>query len=184
MHRTSKWAGGTTTELYIDPPGADFKLREFNYRLSTARVEAERSEFTSLPGVSRQLMILDGSISIYHERRYSKTLNKFDTDVFEGDWKTTSEGKCTDFNLMTRGKTSGVLKSMVICKDRLIHYTPDMQMDCIFFYMFSGKLQSGFDAHYFSVHSGDLVIVNRPFGSDLTFQAIEDSEMVIAEMIL
>jgi environmental stress-induced protein Ves len=183
-HRTSKWSGGTTTELFIDPPGTDFKLGDFRFRLSTATVESERSEFTSLPGVSRQLMILDGSISICHEGRYSKTMKKFDMDMFEGDWKTTSEGKCTDFNLMTCGKTKGTFKSMLLQKDQFVHYSPEHTLDSIFIYLYSGHLQMDFNANYILVQSGDLVCINAPFGSDIQFQALDDSELIISELIL
>ena len=72
--KNTNWSGGTTTQLYIYPPTADYAKRNFKFRLSTAKVEAEKSDFTSLPGISRQLMILDGDLTITHQKHYSKTI--------------------------------------------------------------------------------------------------------------
>jgi len=95
------WSGGTTTELFIFPLTSDYHKRNFQFRLSTATVEKDKSDFTRLIGISRKLMVLDGKITLNHKDHYSRQINKFDVDEFEGDWKTSSIGKCTDFNLMT-----------------------------------------------------------------------------------
>ena len=100
----SQWSGGSTTQLFVYPLTADYATRNFEFRLSTATVEAEKSAFTSLPGFHRKLMILAGEITITHENRYSKLLNPFTVETFEGDWKTSSAGKCTDFNVMTNAR--------------------------------------------------------------------------------
>lgn len=97
---TAKWSGGTTTQLAIWPEGADYATRNFVWRVSTARVEAEESEFTSLPGISRILMVLDGELLLRHEGRGETRLDRFGQDSFMGDWKTSSRGRVTDFNLM------------------------------------------------------------------------------------
>lgn len=54
---TSKWSGGSTTELYIYPPQAVYREGNFKCRISSATVEVEKSDFTSLPGVKRYLSI-------------------------------------------------------------------------------------------------------------------------------
>jgi len=53
QQKTSKWSGGTTTQLAIYPEDADYGKRNFTWRLSTATVEAAESVFTSLPGIDR-----------------------------------------------------------------------------------------------------------------------------------
>ncbi len=118
---TVNWSGGTSTQLFIYPQNSDYKLRNFDFRLSTAKVEADESDFTSLPGISRKLMILEGEIEITHENHYSKKLAKFDIDTFEGDWATSSVGKCVDFNLMTRGTGKGKLSAISIKKDQFLN---------------------------------------------------------------
>ena len=61
------WAGGTTTQLAIGPEGADYAARRFDWRISTARVERDESDFTPLPGFRRILMILEGSVHLTHD---------------------------------------------------------------------------------------------------------------------
>jgi len=90
------WSGGTTTELFIYPPAANYAQRNFDFRLSTATVEMEKSEFTRLPGYARKLMVLAGETTLHHQHQHTKTLQKFAVDAFEGNWKTTAAGTCTD----------------------------------------------------------------------------------------
>ncbi len=116
--KSNKWAGGLTTQLFIYPPTSDYQQLIFSFRISTATVTTEKSDFTILPGVSRKLMVLDGEITLYHENHHTKQLHKFDIDIFEGAWKTSSHGKCTDFNLMTTGKTIGELEAVIIKKSQ------------------------------------------------------------------
>lgn len=105
------WSGGTTTQLWIWPEDAEYAKRNFTWRVSTARVECEESDFTHLPGVERCLMILDGSVTLSHEGHYEKELRRYDQDNFSGDWHTKSRGRARDFNLMT---TSGEGRVQVV----------------------------------------------------------------------
>ena len=93
----SRWSGGTTTQLAIWPEGAVYAERNFVWRVSSARVETQESEFTSLPGVARCLMVLDGTLHLEHEGRYETELVQFAQDNFSGSWTTRSRGRVTDF---------------------------------------------------------------------------------------
>lgn len=97
---TTRWSGGTTTQLAIWPADGDYASRRFSWRVSSAVVEDEESTFTSLPGVERTLMILEGSLQLEHEGHYTTVLEQFDQDNFSGSWTTRSRGRVTDFNLM------------------------------------------------------------------------------------
>ncbi|MCE3295121.1 MAG: hypothetical protein K0R65_835 [Crocinitomicaceae bacterium] len=99
---TSAWAGGTTTELFLSPENASFKERNFDFRISTANIETEHSVFSDLSGYCRYLLVLDGMLQIRHEEHYEKKLYQFDYDIFDGSWKTESEGRVRDFNIMYR----------------------------------------------------------------------------------
>ncbi len=46
---TSKWSGGDTTELLMYPSESSYKNRDFEYRLSTAKVEVESSVLLLCP---------------------------------------------------------------------------------------------------------------------------------------
>lgn len=111
---TARWSGGTTTELGIYPKDGDYSAREFKWRVSSAVVEVEESEFTSLPGVNRILMILEGELRLIHEGHHSCILKKYDQDSFMGDWKTKSFGRVTDFNLMIKGVGNGRIDTIYV----------------------------------------------------------------------
>ena len=91
--KTSEWSGGTTTELYIYPKDSLYGNRNFKWRLSSAKVEAEQSTFTSLQGISRIIMVIEGELLLKHEGHHNAVLKAFEQDRFSGEWTTTSFGK-------------------------------------------------------------------------------------------
>ncbi len=135
---TTPWSGGTTTQLFIHPPGTGYPERNFGFRLSTATVKAETSVFTPLPSFSRKLLILEGAITIAHAGRYTRQLKVLDTDAFEGEWETTSQGTCTDFNLMTSSAFDGQLSAVRLEENKPHFYKAEAGW--IFFYALGGNL--------------------------------------------
>lgn len=131
---TTNWGGGTTTELFIYPTDSNYAQRNFNFRISTATVESENTEFTQLPGVHRTLMVLDGKMELIHEGQHSARLNRYEIDQFEGDWKTTSEGKCNDFNLMCTGNFTGEIQQVILMKDDVLRYQTDNDLGSFMLY--------------------------------------------------
>lgn len=109
QQKTSTWSGGTTTELFIYPEDSVYSERNFDFRISTATVEVEESNFTQLPGYKRILMILQGDLFIEHKNQHSKTLHQYECDEFLGDWETKAKGKVIDFNLMMKAGWNGSL---------------------------------------------------------------------------
>ena len=61
---TTSWSGGTTTQLAIAPEGAVYADRDFLWRLSSATVELDHSDFTPLPDYNRFLSVLEGEIQL------------------------------------------------------------------------------------------------------------------------
>lgn len=108
--KMSKWSGGTTTELALYPLDSCYKEQNFMWRISTATVDEAESTFTSLPAYNRILMPLRGdSLLLKHENQYNKVLHPLETDSFPGSWKTVSEGKVQDFNLMFTDDCGGFI---------------------------------------------------------------------------
>ena len=103
----SNWSGGKTKELAIFPADSKYADREFIYRLSSATVDLEESDFTMLPDYDRVLMVLQGSTVLTYNGKKSVHLNELEQDSFDGAWTTKSYGKITDYNLMTRKGTAG-----------------------------------------------------------------------------
>lgn len=180
--KTNNWSGGTTTQLYIYPLDADYSQRDFVFRLSTASVNVEKSDFTSLPGVSRQLMVLEGETILIHENHHRKKLGKFDIDQFEGDWKTSSIGKCSDFNLMTKGKTGGILSAVTIEKDHFFEYQIDNKFNWFFIYAFTGKADIKLADESYLLSQGCLLVLNHPDCSNIQIEGMIKSELIFVKI--
>ena len=107
---TATWSGGTTTQIAISPEGAVYADRDFDWRLSTAEVNDEKSTFTPLPDYNRFLTIRKGEVKLKHDDGEWYTIGEGDVAEFDGGSITESEGRVTDFNLMVRkGKIEGSL---------------------------------------------------------------------------
>ena len=105
---TTKWSGGTTSQLAIAPAGAVYADRDFDWRLSSAEVNDEKSTFTPLPDYHRFLTTRKGSLKMRHDGGEWYSVGEGDVAEFEGASLTESEGKVTDYNLMVRkGRIEG-----------------------------------------------------------------------------
>ncbi len=181
--KTINWSGGTSTELFIYPPSSDYKQGNFEFRLSTATVEVEKSNFTSLPGVSRKLMILDGEIEITHENQYSKKLTKFDIDTFEGDWKTSSIGKCVDFNLMTRENSKGELSAISLTRNKEINYPIEGHIEHLILYALSGDIIMNINEEIHHLQKGNLLVIDQIKKLELLLTANENCNLILAKIL-
>jgi len=183
--QTKKWSGGTTTQLAIFPKNSSYEDRTFTFRLSSAKVEVEKSTFTNLNGVSRTIMILDGKLKLNHQNKYTKILNKYEIDKFEGGWTTTSEGRVTDFNLMTTGKCSGELESKFIDKNKLQKITLAAEKDVITYYSCQGSYFIKLQQKEYLIEAGDFVMIFKENKQEeISIKTIEKCELVIAKIKL
>lgn len=101
-YAVSSWQGGTTTQIAIAPDGAAYRDRDFLWRISSASVEADSSDFTPLPEYDRLICVLRGNMRLTHGGGETVTLSPYMVYGFDGAADTRSEGRCVDFNLMTR----------------------------------------------------------------------------------
>ncbi len=170
--KTGKWSGGTTTELYISPAASNYADLNFDIRISSAKVEIETSTFTNLPEVNRQLMILDGEITITH-------LKPLDVDTFKGDWNTTSQGVCTDFNVMTRGNTVSELSGI----DLVANQTQELKIAktwknfCI--YLFSGSIAVTIADKTYTINSNSFLVVEEVALTDIKIYSHQNSRLAL-----
>lgn len=108
----SLWSGGRTTEIYIAPEGALYAERNFLFRISTAEVELEESDFTSLPDYNRLIASVSGTMRLTHGANGSEklVLPRSTVYAFDGGIQTHCVGKARDLNLMLRkGAAEGEL---------------------------------------------------------------------------
>lgn len=109
----STWSGGTTTQVSIAPEGAVYANRDFLWRISSATVDLEKSDFTALPDYNRYIATLEGEIDVIHNQGEPIHLSPYKVHAFDGGAETRSEGRCRDFNLMLRkGACDGLLESV------------------------------------------------------------------------
>jgi hypothetical protein len=97
---TTRWSGGTTSELTIFPKQATYTARDFEFRISTASIEVDISTFTLLPNYNRLLAVLEGSLELIHDEKECISLNRYDATAFHGSQNTTSRGQARDFNVI------------------------------------------------------------------------------------
>lgn len=126
--KTSEWSGGSTTELAIYPEGAEYKRRNFDWRISTASLQSEKSTFTPLPGYWRLLMATGGEFTLQHQDRHEIRLKPFEQDRFSGDWTTLCSGCGEDLNLMLAAGYRGELKAVSITDffHETLHYDDEI----------------------------------------------------------
>ncbi len=129
-------------------------------------------------------MILEGSLKIEHTGKYSKMLQKFETDSFEGDWETKGFGKVTDFNLMTTGKLQGTIHGTSLKKDETIQFHSFLRSQFIGLYVLKGNLEvlHGRLAHI--GNKGDFIVMTGEDVKEMIAYAKEKSEFAIARIIL
>ena len=107
---TTSWSGGTTTQLAIAPEGAVYADRDFLWRLSSATVELDHSDFTPLPDYNRFLSVLEGEIQLKIDTDEPVPVSPGKVVAFDGGVPVESWGQCVDFNLMVRkGKAQGAV---------------------------------------------------------------------------
>ena len=108
-YSVSNWTGGKTKELAIFPRASKYLDRNFIWRLSSATVDVDESDFSKLPDYNRVIMVLEGNVVLTYDGKKTVKLGELEQDSFDGGWKTKSFGKITDFNLMVRKGGDGSL---------------------------------------------------------------------------
>ncbi|MDR1019164.1 MAG: HutD family protein [Synergistaceae bacterium] len=108
-YKVTGWSGGTTSELFIYPAGSDCALRNFDFRVSSATVDAEESAFSDFTGYVRHITPIRGVMRLSHGTRDSgeAELSPGRAYTFDGGARTLSRGVCADFNLIHRAGSDG-----------------------------------------------------------------------------
>lgn len=121
---TTTWSGGTTTQMAIAPEGAVYADRDFLWRLSSAGVELEHSDFTPLPDYVRLISVLKGDLDMKIGEGDRFSLTPLTVRSFDGGAPVESWGKCTDFNLMLRkGRSQGNTQSLKLAPGAVCDWT-------------------------------------------------------------
>ena len=174
----SEWSGGDTREIYIYPEGSSYRERNFILRFSTAFVQDEKSTFTNLPGVQRELILLDGHMKPYRNQELLANMDPLDKCSFSGEEDITSEGVGRDVNLMLRENKKGNLSVYRIEQGREFAVPTDAAGISIkILYLTKGKGTFVSENERISVQEGDAVRITN---GKIYFCAEEESLLVEA----
>lgn len=169
QYEVSSWPGGTTTQIAIAPDGALYRDRDFLWRISSASVELDSSDFTLLPEYDRLICVLRGNMRLTHGGGETVTLSPYMVHGFDGGVSTRSEGRCVDFNLMTRKRLCrGSLEALTPKRGERVEIRPKGKNAAILIYCREGdgaviagdrreRLSAG--EAVLAVEAGDRVIV-------------------------
>lgn len=159
----SNWSGGETKQLAIYPSTSEYINRDFIWRLSSATVETEESEFTRLPDYDRVLMVLEGQVVLSYNGEKVVKLSRFEKDSFDGGWKTKSFGKITDYNLMIRKGSSGYLESLTLNEEKEMLDIPvnkEYSKICVGVYCYEGYGVIDFCGNTVMLNPGELLTID------------------------
>lgn len=163
-NRTSAWAGGSTTELWILPQDGDYASRNFTARISSATVRLQESDFTALPGVTRYITPLSGGFVLSHPDGRTISMAPLDEPYrFDGSIATHCRGTATDFNLMLKG----VDGSMTILRGR---QTVTGGICCV--YPLSGS-DVAVNGKVLDTAPGDLVVIRTDSGEQIVIKSAQ-----------
>lgn len=179
-YSVSDWSGGRTTEIAIAPDGAKYADREFLWRVSSATVELEKSEFTALPDYDRLIAPLSGTMTLTHNGGAPVKLEPIMVHAFSGSDMTRSEGKCTDFNLMLRkGRCEGSMAPASLEKGGSLTTEPDT--DTTLFYAVSGVLEAVYEGGTVLLKAGEALLTEKRDGA-VHLRAKEGTVLMKAEI--
>ena len=180
--KSQNWSGGTTTQLYISPENSTYPAFDFNFRISTATVEVESTDFTFMPGVTRHLMILEGNLWLEHIERSVHNLKIFDQTIFNGEWPTRAKGKVRDFNLLLRNNAEGSLEHVSIIKQNDYSLETKKAEYSIGIYVCRGNVSIPLIEKVQTLAESDFLFITAFESKNLQIHAIENSEVILVRI--
>lgn len=127
-------------------------------------------------------MVLEGSLNINHKNHHQVVLMPFDVDVFSGDWETTSEGICTDFNVMTSENLESNLFSIQLNSDVTHVLEIDDSWETVFLFLLSGRCKIIASDISASVKKEELLVIKEWKGGKITFDSTVNSRIIVAQI--
>lgn len=123
-HRVMAWAngGGETAEVAIAPAGASIAARDFDWRISMARVAVD-GPFSALAGTDRHLTLIAGGGMTLDAGAHGRFVlaRPFAAAAFPGEWPVEGrlhDGPIDDLNVMTRrGRLQAAVEIRIVDGD-------------------------------------------------------------------
>ncbi|MBE7003525.1 MAG: HutD family protein [Ruminococcaceae bacterium] len=177
---TTQWSGGSTTQLAIAPAGAVYAERDFLWRVSSATVELDESDFTALPDYRRFISTVRGDMTLRHNGGAELTLHPGNVHEFDGADDTHSRGRCTDFNLMLRkGRAEGTMQSLRVGADGAALVCPETAL----LYCASGSCTVRCGGKELRVAAGESALAEHAAGETLRLSSTDVETLLLAALI-
>jgi environmental stress-induced protein Ves len=139
--------------MFIYPTNSNYADRNFDFRISSATVEVEESEFTDLMGFHRLLTIIDGQLELYVNNETPFVLEKDVSFWFSGSDKVKSRGIVRDFNVIFSNKYEVQWRQI---KEDEFMKTQLNQGDFLFYFLIKGNVKMNEQ----SIYENELVCFN------------------------
>ncbi len=180
-----RWDGGITTQLLILPTKANYAKLNFRLRISKASITAPQSIFSSLQGVKRNLLFLEGASLLTISRKKHQLLLPGDEINFKGDLPIQCKGKGKDFNVMLigDGKTSSQL--LALEKGECIELDQTTSGQFLFLHANKGDIKVGIgNENYILKQEMSLYINELNEEVLISIEAKKAAEVILAEVLL
>lgn len=185
-YAVSQWSGGTTTQIAIYPPDVPYADRSFLWRLSSATVDLEESDFTPLGDYQRWITVLDGSMTLTHDGGSPIELTVGKVHEFDGGSQTHSVGRCTDFNLMLRkGKCRGALRTLHLSAGSSREIAPKVSgsdSSTLVVFCRSGSGIVSAEGEDLAIAPHESVLAEDAASKTITLTAEQDALFILAEI--
>ncbi len=185
----SEWSGGKTTQLAIYPGGSVYAERKFTWRLSSATVQLESSDFTPLPDYERLISVLRGQMRLRHGDGCEIVLSPYEIHPFDGAVPTRSKGRCTDFNLMLRkGMCCGSLGAIKLVRQGEIFLTAPVESPKNFpsrtvaLFCISGRVTAEAEGQSAELNEGETLLIEGLENLPLRLRWQDEAEMMLAQI--
>jgi environmental stress-induced protein Ves len=181
----TKWDGGTTHQLLILPLKANYAKLNFKLRLSKAVINAPQSTFSKLPGVTRNLLYLEGISLLSLPKNRHQLLLPGDEINFKGELPIHCKGKGKDFNVMHTGDANVSSQLLNLDRAEVIELDQTTAGQFLFLHAHKGEIKVSIGAnHYILKQEMSLYIDKLNEELPIFIEAKKAADIILAEVLL
>lgn len=182
QYPSSKWLGGSTTELLVLPERSSFATRNFNLRISMAKVIGPEGAFTPLKGFRRNLLMLEGAM-LLRGKKGIRLLLPGDEIKFSGSEVITSKGSGADFNVMLR-KGRAAIQLLPVEAGEAVVLDQSVSGQLVHFFAWKGAVEIRIGKKKYQLVKGDALWIDALDSAvEIVIIAEKKSMVVLTEAV-
>ena len=171
---TTRWSGGTTSQIMIWPENAVFSQRRFQWRISKATVENGESKFTRMDGFHRELYMMTGK-TVLHFPEEEKYMEPGEIIHFNGESEIWSVGCGTDLNLIMKNGVDGCMEEKEFNVGNIVEIEKKRKWKHCLIYMVSGKVSG----KNLEITAGNSILITPDNRDEIVLAAKEKTKVVV-----